>query len=365
MKYDFIPRVYREGDEEDIVELLDLVFDGWPKFDLECTALDHWRWKYLDNPFKRNFVGVVELEGKIIGVSHGFYQKYKFGEMVYNVRNAGDLAVHPDYRRMGVMTVNSEYRKTSPEKNFPEFVISFTENPVIINRNIKRERPRFPGYIRRYSIIRDFNKFKINFANNNHTIKKIGFNILKYINKNTSKQYPNSGNYVFNKIDRFDERIDDLWGSAKDYYDYILERKMDYLNWRFNDISAGKYEVIEAESKNEVYGYIVLRINRYKKENPGGIIVDLFYDPDKIDVVYYLLEEALKFFESHKIAIISGLALKDHPLENIYKAHGFVNLGNHPMAVFFNPLEKLEKWKNWGDVQPCKIFFKNSETDGI
>jgi len=40
---DYIVRPYRSGDEEEIVEFLQLVFEGWPKFDLSCTPLEHWK----------------------------------------------------------------------------------------------------------------------------------------------------------------------------------------------------------------------------------------------------------------------------------------------------------------------------------
>ena len=56
MKREYFVRPYQPGDEEGLVELLDLVFAPWPDRDLRCTAVEHWRWKYLDNPFGVNMV---------------------------------------------------------------------------------------------------------------------------------------------------------------------------------------------------------------------------------------------------------------------------------------------------------------------
>jgi len=50
MKKNFIVRPYCSGDEEKLVQLLQLVFNGWPRFDINCTSLDHWKWKYENNP---------------------------------------------------------------------------------------------------------------------------------------------------------------------------------------------------------------------------------------------------------------------------------------------------------------------------
>ena len=67
LNHKYIVRPYRLGEEEEIVELLELVFNGWPQFDLNCASLEHWRWKYLDNPLKMNTVAVEISNNKIIG----------------------------------------------------------------------------------------------------------------------------------------------------------------------------------------------------------------------------------------------------------------------------------------------------------
>ena len=51
-------RSYQPGDEEEIVELLELVFGGWPKLDLNCDSINHWRWKYVDYPSGNVIVNV-------------------------------------------------------------------------------------------------------------------------------------------------------------------------------------------------------------------------------------------------------------------------------------------------------------------
>jgi hypothetical protein len=38
-------RSYRTGDELEIVELLEEVFDGWPKLGINSNASDYWKWK--------------------------------------------------------------------------------------------------------------------------------------------------------------------------------------------------------------------------------------------------------------------------------------------------------------------------------
>ncbi|MBS7637986.1 hypothetical protein KEJ49_03740, partial [Candidatus Bathyarchaeota archaeon] len=63
-------RLYQEGDKREIVELLENVFNGWPKFDLNCSAIDHWKWKHKDNPQGKSIVVVAQSGDRIIGCLH-------------------------------------------------------------------------------------------------------------------------------------------------------------------------------------------------------------------------------------------------------------------------------------------------------
>ena len=58
------------GDENGIVALLQLAFKKWPFFDLKCSSLDHWKWRYLNNPINFQNIACALNNGNIIGVNH-------------------------------------------------------------------------------------------------------------------------------------------------------------------------------------------------------------------------------------------------------------------------------------------------------
>ncbi len=101
-KKEYTIRDYNPGDEEEIVELLQLGFDGWPHFDIACSPLEHWRWKYQENPIGRSLINIAECERRIIGARQSYLQRICIGHKVFRSMYAGDLVVHPDYRRMGI-----------------------------------------------------------------------------------------------------------------------------------------------------------------------------------------------------------------------------------------------------------------------
>ena len=54
----------------DVVELLSLVFHGWPDYNIDCAPLEHWKWKYLENPIHRGFISVCKADDKVVGCFH-------------------------------------------------------------------------------------------------------------------------------------------------------------------------------------------------------------------------------------------------------------------------------------------------------
>ncbi|MDD1768800.1 MAG: GNAT family N-acetyltransferase, partial [Methanomassiliicoccales archaeon] len=58
-------RTYERGDEEAIVPLLERAL-VWPASEIDVPKLDHWHWKYLDNPMGLIFIGLVEDESGLI-----------------------------------------------------------------------------------------------------------------------------------------------------------------------------------------------------------------------------------------------------------------------------------------------------------
>ena len=93
----FTNRSYESGDEEKIIELLSIIFDGWPHLKLSYSKKDYWRWKILGAPSGLNQVGLAFNGDQLIGCNHAYYMDIKIGENIYLGRQAVDFGVHPDY----------------------------------------------------------------------------------------------------------------------------------------------------------------------------------------------------------------------------------------------------------------------------
>jgi hypothetical protein len=95
-------RLYEKGDEVEIVPLLVSVFGRWPNFDIKCSPLEHWMWKYFDNPYNMMSTSVSVDCNKIVGVDGAIFQKVKLFNDTVLAAQGVDNAVDPGYRRIGL-----------------------------------------------------------------------------------------------------------------------------------------------------------------------------------------------------------------------------------------------------------------------
>jgi len=321
-------RLYRPGDEEGIVHLLQSVFNGWPHFDLNCTPLEHWRWKYRDNPLGIITISLAVKDEKAIGCVHAVPRKAKVRDENVLCVFGADLVIHPEFRGMGITKNLDNELKILDDKYGINFCYFITGNPVVLEVFDKEGYSRFPHNVINLVRIKNIDLHLQKMPVENAWIKKLGFHLLNKVNilKNAlvGSKFPYQ-NVEINEIDRFDERIDDFWRIVSEHYDFIVERRMDYLNWRFCDPRAGNFLIKQAEENGTIIGYSILNINKFHEQYPIGYIVDLLTLPDRFDAVEALVSDAVRYFDSNDINLVNYQLVQGHPYEEVFKGHGFLN----------------------------------------
>lgn len=363
----YVVRPYLPGDEEEIVQLLQLVFDGWPHFDLSCAPIDHWRWKFKDNPLKKSIISLGTSDDKIIGCNHTIPLTIKIGDSVFLCGNGYDLAVHPDFRRIGVAKKIFELRRELRANAGIKFAILLSGNSIIVKHYLKLY-PRFPYTIMNFVRIQDIDWHLQMMPTEKAWLKKYGFHLVKLLNKFKNALRVSSlpdGNFRISKIHSFNDNINVFWDEIKGHYTFIVERTRDYLNWRYCDSRGGDYIINIAEEDGRALGYSVLRIDRYVRNYPVGYIVDLLTLPERLDVTDALVADAINYFNSNGINIIRCQVVKNHPYERIFKAYGFVNSG-HRIDIFYDIYATIGEELNKLQTRiPNRIHFVYGDYDRI
>jgi hypothetical protein len=151
---------------------------------------------------------------------------------------------------------------------------------------------------------------------------------------------------------------------VKEGYVFIVEKTMDYLNWRYCDPRGGFYKALLARDEGQVLGYIVYKMNRYREEYPVGNIMEVLALPDRNDVVDTLISVVVDRFDSLGVNIVHAQIVKGHPYEAWLKRHGFVDSRIKPF-LWYRPVflgDELEKFVN---ASPDRLHYQYGESDSV
>jgi hypothetical protein len=123
-------------------------------------------------------------------------------------------------------------------------------------------------------------------------------------------------------LERFDDRIEELFEEAARAFDFLVVRSRDYLNWRYCEPAAGRFTVRVAEEEGRLLGYLVFRIAEGE-----GYVADLLALPGRTDVVRSLIEDALHLLREAAVAQVTCWMISRHPYNGILQRYGFIDSG--------------------------------------
>ena len=361
-------RQYTEGDENGIVPLLREVFNGWPHLDTAGDSLEYWHWKFASDMYGEKLIVVAFAGPRIVGAIHSVPVKIKLFDKTHLGNLGGDVAVQTDYRKLGVWKAILQKANEIRRVKNVEWLYNVTANPIIIDTfKQMKEFKEFPVPVANLTRIRDIDKQLQMMPTKNQSVKKIGFNVLKIHNRLVNEpklKTVKHGKIQVRDIDQFDERINKFWESIAPQYDYIIERKRDFLNWRYLDPRVGGFTVKQAEEKGEVLGFIVTRTNKFSKDYPIGYIVDLLTLPERKDAAHALVTEAVKQLDEENINIVNYQIAKGHPYEEILNTHGFID-SRMKIGIFYNPLLGEERIGDLTKLAPERTYVSWGDYDTL
>jgi predicted GNAT family acetyltransferase len=363
-----IIRQFRDHDEEEIVGFLGSVFNGWPQFDIRCSSLDHWRWKYEDNPPKLRSIAVAEGSGKIVGCSHGFYAKAKIGKKTLLVQQGTDLGVDNSFRGRGIHPRMTDNKIKDVIEKGANMSYSISGNPIVVRGDLKKKRPQFPSPLRYMIKIKDVD-LHLRMAGSPDKLRKkygyLGLKALSRVTKQMKTFKPPASNLEISPVERFDEKFEVFWNEVKEDYSFIVEREPKYLNWRYRDVRGGDFSVMKASEDGRILGYIVLRVNSYRKEYPEGYVADLLTLRGRIDAASALVNESERYFTSQGVNVAQAFTVKGHPHERLFGWANYLTSQTR-YILFYTPYNVDEATlKEFETAPPSRLHFSYGDLDWI
>jgi hypothetical protein len=128
-------------------------------------------------------ISVAEIDRKIVGCSHEFYLKLKMGEKSLLAQQGTDLAVHEDFRGMGIFKKLIDLKNKHQSENKTNITCAISTNPIVFKTDLKKNRPQFPSPVRHLIKIRDVDQHLKMVNSQNKSMKKYGYKWLEALNQ--------------------------------------------------------------------------------------------------------------------------------------------------------------------------------------
>ena len=295
----FFTRAYLEGDEHEILALFNEVF----KTD---RSLDHWYWKFRDNPYGSHRICVgISGEGEIVSQYAGY--PVLFCSTIENdttpeyflTVHIGDTFTLPKVRRIGLGKTGLIARTTS------HYVAKFLE-----------------GFV------------PFGFGFNTATIKKLGARYLGYKFGDSVVLWRKDLSAGPFKRPRFFERIfsgfrveeilsvddewDDFFGRVCPAYEFLLKRDATYLKWRYLECPDKDYRIFAVRKQGALVGWSV-----FTPKDSALIWGDALFDSRCLESVSYMLSYTLEAYFADAETIEAWFSRNPEWWSNYLKSIGF------------------------------------------
>jgi GNAT superfamily N-acetyltransferase len=336
-------RIYQEGDETKIIDLMNMVFR-------QKNDLGFWFWKYKTAP--RGFLSVVaEDHGKIVGHLGLQLVDVKVGNKIIMGSQACDLCVNPDYRGQGIFVelLKTLMKKAKDEKVF--FTHSFSTDEACYGY-IKYgwfDVSRMPVLVTYYDTYRALEGRLKRLKGS-----KLVLRSAKYSDKFFSIRRRNALKAVENteiaQISCFGRGIDRVWNEVSKRYGIMIVKDCKYLNWRYFAKPNAHYHVIVARIGGDIQGYAVLS----KSKSQSGTR-DIGYILDILSIsksaLFGLVNASNAYLSKQSVDSVRCWTQQNQAEYQVLKKCGFLTIPSlrRRLIACVNSNELLQTYREAGD----------------
>ncbi len=320
---------FRHCQPNDLPRLLEILEDAyglWPRFDIDVDPIDHLRWQ-LESPAAATSVNwVAEVGGRIGSIHIGYARTALLSGAEVSLWYGTDSATSPAFQGRGLYSSLRERWLEEARLEHDLFATS-PVNPVVVRALGREEQEVDLGNAVRLRVkVIDAKRLaraphSSSGLRGNGPLRILAFSCLKHFSflRQQRNRWPTLATKP-HRIEQFDQRVDDLWSEVSRQFDFILERRKDFLNWRYCDRRSGDYAVLVSEERSHILGYVAVKMSKGR-----AYLDDLFVAPGRDDVVSSLVESAENYARQRGAAALHCQLVRLHPYNAVLAAHGFVD----------------------------------------
>jgi hypothetical protein len=279
-------------------------FGAWPRVEIPVGPIDHLRWKLSCPPDALALHRLTEVDGKAASFVVCWTQLTKVGAQVVRSLQGTDRVVHPAFQQRGLAAAIGRWRSEHRHDQSTDIMFGVASGHPAMQRLDKRattEAQAFANPVFVYSLA----------------------------GAGTSRSLPAlSGAAAVRAIDRFDSRVDDLWQAVSDTFDFVLERRREYMNWRYADSRAGRFKIWVVEAGEDLLGYAVAGLS-----SGQACLADVLARPGRLETVTALVGTATAWSREEGALRIDWWLPERHPYQDVRRRLGFVSRRERVLTV--------------------------------
>lgn len=145
------------------------------------------------------------------------------------------------------------------------------------------------------------------------------------------------GSLCVERVDRFDQEMDELWDRASVYYDVIAKRDSVYLSWKYANEPDLPYSLLRFSLEDRVVGYAVLTVSA-EDGICAGHIIDFLAEPHHVKCI---MARIVLYFRNQKVQKVY-LRILCKRLEAVLRKIGFHRRGRGARIMVNQRNDRLE-----------------------
>ncbi len=252
-------RSYEGGDENQILDLWQEVFQG-------KRSLEHWYWKFKNNPYLKvqAALACTTLDKKIVSHYTVIPVKMNFNGASVLAGQVVDLITHPDFWRQGLSLKTAQHCNEELQQNNVSIIFSFFS------------KTSYPGHVKRleYKPIKPLRQYwlRLNFSNRVLTgVLNICYCLWLrsklFIERFLLKHWSNnmtfrlSSTIAFHQSKTVPEGYDQLWDAIRPYDVLSLWKDSEYFQWRYDENPDNDFDYFYLLQGGEIIAISVVTSN--------------------------------------------------------------------------------------------------------
>ena len=252
-------RGYAAGDEAPILDLFARAFPHAPR------SLEHFRWKYRENPFGNERISLAFDDGRLVAHYAGYVVPFfAYGEHLL-AHQIGDTMTDVSVRHIG-RGPTSVIGRTALD-----FYARFCEGQIAFNYGFN---------------VGNIQKISLRYLRSDR-VEPVTYRVAKPP-RPISRYARWMGGHQLELVRETTPEWDELFARCANAYRFLVRRDARYVRWRYLDCPDTQYAVVAIRKWRRLVGWIAFRIREDR-----FVWGDALFDPQHLDAVEVVLRHVV------------------------------------------------------------------------